>query len=129
MAGDIGFRSDDPHIEEVSGPRRAYNDDHGERNTPKQRKESKHHEKRNLKEYMRTITKAAESSNRQLEQNGSQYRFHVFEENGEVMIDIVMLDQSGRIVKEVKRNITDEDFDRLIEDISLIEGLFFDTTG
>ena len=129
MAGDIGFRAEEDHIEEVSGVRKVYNEDHGEREAYHQHKETKQPGKRHPKEYMRAIAKAAESSNRQLEQKGSDYRFRVYEEKGEVMIDIVTMDRSGKIIREVKRNITNEDFDRLIEDISLIEGLFFDSMG
>jgi uncharacterized FlaG/YvyC family protein len=129
MAGELGFVPEGPHIEEVSGIRKAFNEEHDKNGTSKRREERKHEEKRHPKEHMETIARTAESSNEQLSKKGLPYRFRIYEEQGSVIIDLVMLDNAGNITKEVKRNITDEDFDRLIEDISSIEGLFIDKNG
>jgi hypothetical protein len=80
-------------------------------------------------DYLHAITKAAEASNGALEKKGLPYRFCVYAEGENVMIDLVMLDQAGKIVKEIKRNITDDDFAKLIDNISSIEGLFFNGSG
>ena len=129
MAGELGFTPEGPHIEEVTGLRRVHNEEHGEKESSGRHAETSHHEKRHPKEYLNAITKAAEASNDRLAKKGAPYRFRVYDEEGKVMIDLVMLDDTGKIVKEVKRNITDDDFDRLIENISAIEGLFIDRNG
>jgi|WetSurMetagenome_2_1015567.scaffolds.fasta_scaffold209086_1 hypothetical protein len=130
MAGELGFRPDPPHVEEVSSSSRVHNDrPAGERGGSKQHHGYGEKEKRHPGEYLHTIEKAAEASNRELERRKAPYRFCVYEENGRVMIDLVQLDAAGKITKEIKRNITDEDFEKVIEDISSIEGLFLDTTG
>jgi hypothetical protein len=127
MAGDVGFSPEDSRVEEVSGIKKVNNDEQGGNASGKKGHEQ--HKKRHPGEYMHVIGRAARESNEQLAKKGAPYRFRVYESQGEVMIDLVMLDASGNIVKEVKRNITDEDFDRLIENISLIEGLLIDKTG
>jgi hypothetical protein len=129
MAGDFGFTPEDTRVEGLLGPSRVFNDRQGDGDSKKQERERRRHEKRHPAEYMRTIGRAAKESNDQLARKGLPYRFCIHETDGKVEIDIVMLDGSGNIVKEVKRNITDDDFDRLIENIALIEGLFIDKTG
>jgi hypothetical protein len=130
VAGELGFSPEEPHIEEVSRAARVHNERHaGEREASKDRQDAHRHDKRHPKEYLHTLSKAAEASNKRLELAGAPYRFCVCEEGGRVLIDLVTLDQSGNVVKEVKRNITDEDFEKVIEDISALEGLFFDGTG
>jgi hypothetical protein len=129
MAGELGFVPEGPHIEEVSGIRKIYNEEHGENDVAKRHSGSRHHEKRHPKEYLHAIAKAAERSNEQLAQKSMPYRFCVYEEEGSVIIDLVLLNKEGAVVKEIKRNITDEDFDRMIENISSIEGLLFDRNG
>jgi hypothetical protein len=130
MAGELGFSPEGPHIEEVAGSARVHNDKPaGERGSSRQQPDAHEHEKRHPKEYFHTISKAAEASNKQLERTKAPYRFRVYEEGPRVLIDIVMLDDAGKIVKEVKRNITDEDFNKVIQDISAIEGLLIDSSG
>ena len=129
MAGELGFVPEGPHIEEVSSVRKVYNEDHDKNGASRKRDEGKHQEKRHPREHMAAITKAAERSNGELSKKSLPFRFRVYEERETVIIDLVMLDNKGNIVKEVKRNITDEDFDRMIEDISSIEGLLIDQTG
>ena len=50
-------------------------------------------------------------------------------ENEEVFIDLVALDEQGNIIGEKRKNISYQDFARLIEDVSQIEGIIFDGTA
>jgi len=93
----------------------------------KQKHEQRSPLKKEVREYVPTISKAVESSNDILIKKGLPYRFKVYLENNEVFIDMVVLDQQGKIVETKRRNVSHQDFDRLIEDISNIEGLFFDS--
>ncbi|MBN1129546.1 MAG: hypothetical protein JXA71_11195 [Chitinispirillaceae bacterium] len=129
MAGDFGFSPEDSRVEGLLGTRRVYNDRDGNSGSKKKEQEGRRHEKRHPAAYMHTISRAVRESNEQLTRKGLPYRFCIHESKGEIEIDIVMLDRYGNVVKEVKRNITNDDFDRLIENISLIEGLFIDSTG
>jgi len=93
----------------------------------KQKHEERPPLKKEVRDYIPTISKAVESSNEILAKKGLPYRFAVSLENDEVFIDMVVLDQQGRTIETKRRNISHQDFDRLIEDVSSIEGLFFDS--
>jgi hypothetical protein len=81
------------------------------------------------KDYVHTISKAVEASNEKLVQLNLPYRFCVYSEGEEMFIDVVILDENGRIVTEKKKNISHQEFARLIEDVSQIEGLFIDSSA
>jgi len=93
------------------------------------RREGKRREKRRSKDYFGTLAKRAEVSNEQLAQKKLPYRFRVYQRGDEVFINLVTLDARGKVKTTVRRNITDEDFDRWIEDLSSMEGLFFDSNA
>ena len=81
------------------------------------------------KDYVHTITKAAEASNEKLIRLNLPYRFSVYSEGEEVFIEIMVLDENGKIITEKKKNISHQEFAQLIDDVSKIEGLFFDSTA
>jgi len=122
-------RGDNFVVERVSGTTRVHDNDHNGNEGKKRHQDQENKEKRNPKEFMHTIASAVKASNEQLVKKGSKYRFCVYEEKGNVMIDLVLLDDNGKIIKEVKKNITNDDFDMLINNIASIEGLLFDDNG
>lgn len=79
--------------------------------------------------YFHTIRKAAELSNARLVKKKLPYRFFVYQENGDVFIDLVVLDSDGRTKSVQKKNISQDDFIRMIEDVAQFEGLFLDKTA
>jgi uncharacterized FlaG/YvyC family protein len=95
----------------------------------KKDKQQQHNPFRESKDYVHTITKAAEASNEKLVRLNLPYRFSVYSEGDEVFIDIVVRDENGKTVTEKKKNISHDEFARLIEDVSQIEGLFFDSNA
>jgi uncharacterized FlaG/YvyC family protein len=98
-------------------------DDKRKRENPRQ------HSKKEARDYFHTLDTAAEATNERLKKKGLPYRFHVYREGEEVFIDVVALDGQGRIIEEKRKNISHDDFERLIEDVSQFEGLFFDGTA
>jgi hypothetical protein len=85
--------------------------------------------KKDARAYFHTILKAAEASNEYCAKKGLPYRFRVYLENDDVFIDLVVLDKDGNLLEEKRKNISYEDFARVIEDVTNIEGLFFDETA
>jgi hypothetical protein len=83
--------------------------------------------KKNVGAYFHTLSKAAEASNELCVKKGLPYRFRVYLINDEVFIDRMILDKDGNILEVKSKNVSQEDFARLIEDVTNIEGLFFDT--
>jgi hypothetical protein len=84
---------------------------------------------KNPRDYLQTIVKATEASNEKLVKLKLPYRFCVFAEGSDIFIDLVVLGKDGKIVSEKIKNISHQDFARLIEDVSQIEGLFLDKTA
>lgn len=129
MALEMDFTPEESRVEESAAVARLYNDRHGDQYASHQ----KHHDPepavRHPKEHMATMVRAAKESNEKLAKKGLPYRFCVCEQNGRIIIDMVLLDKSGKVVREVQRDITDGDFDRLIEDVASIEGLMIDRQG
>lgn len=82
---------------------------------------------REAKDFFHTIEKAAENTNAVLIKKQSRYRFRVYRDNNDVMIDLVIMDEKGSVITEIKKNITHEDFVKMIDDVVLGEGLFFDS--
>ena len=96
----------------------------------KKKRENPHqHLKKEARDYFHTLSMAAQATNERLKKKGLPYRFHVYREGEEVFIDVVALDGQGRTIQEKRKNISHDDFERLIEDISQFEGLFFDGTA
>lgn len=109
---------------ERAGPKRMSghgSSDHHERHEAK-------HRFRRSGDYLHTLAKAAEETNRRFERKGVPFRFCVYRgENERVMLDFAELDGRGEVKRVVRRDITDEDFDRWIEDIANGEGLMLDS--
>jgi hypothetical protein len=99
------------------------------RDQQKKEKQQQPNAPKQPKDFIRTITKAVEASNATLMRLSLPYRFRVYAEDEEVFVEIVVLDENGKVITEKKKNISHEEFARLIEDVSQIEGLFFDRTA
>ena len=80
------------------------------------------------KDRFKELTDAVEKAHHQLVKEKSPYRFCVYEEEGEVFIDLVLLNEKGKIGTIKKKNITNEEFSKWMEIIERGEGLFFDET-
>jgi hypothetical protein len=93
------------------------------------RKKQEHHppSKKNAAAYFHTLSKAAQASNAVCAKKGLPYRFRVYLEKNEIFIAREILDKNGTILQVTSKNISGEDFARLIEDVTNIEGLFLDT--
>lgn len=94
----------------------------------KRRKEEREHKpKDEAGRHFQSLADAAELAHDTLEKNNSPYRFYVYQEEGEVFIDIVIIGEDGKIKETKKKNITHEEFSTWLNHIEQGEGLFFDT--
>jgi hypothetical protein len=92
----------------------------------KKRRSGQREQKEEAADHFTELSRAAETAHVSLMASKSPYRFCVYQKEAEVYIDIVLLDESGRIARTVKKNITHEEFRKILEDIAGGEGLFFD---
>ncbi len=99
------------------------------RNKENEKDKEQFHSRKRVKDYFKTLAKATETSNQQLEERGVPFRFCVYKEKGKVFIDFVTLDADGKVKETQTTDITNEDFNLWIENIANIAGLNFDETG
>lgn len=85
--------------------------------------------RKKVKDYFKTLSKATETSNERLEQQGIPFRFCVYEKDEKVFIDFTQLDKQGKVKTVETKDITNEDFNMWIDDIANIEGLVIDLKG
>jgi hypothetical protein len=95
-------------------------------NKQEQRQKKEPHTPKKVRDYFHPLSKAVENSNRQLALKQLPYRFKVFKRWGEVYIELCTLNIDGSIRHKEQKNISHDDFNRIIDDVVSIEGLFFD---
>lgn len=81
-----------------------------------------------VRDYFHPLSKAVEASNQRLTDRNLPYRFKVFKRWGEVFIELYILDANGKVKEKQRKNISQSDFNRIIDDVVQVEGLFFDHT-
>ncbi|MCP4603376.1 MAG: hypothetical protein GY847_23145 [Proteobacteria bacterium] len=90
-------------------------------------KKRKHPDNRDETKYhFQNLANAAERAHKTLVADGSPYRFCVYREGDDILIDVVILDEDGKISSIKKQNITHDEFIHWIESIEQGHGLFVD---
>ena len=83
--------------------------------------EKKKHKKRKrfqeAKKHFNELTKIVDEAHKELEKNESPFRLCVYQENNDIFIDIVTIDESGKIDQIFKHNITHVEFENLVQHI------------
>jgi hypothetical protein len=82
-----------------------------------------------VRDYFHPLNIAVEATNRRLLERRLPYRFKVYKKWGEVYIDLTILDEQGNVKETQRKNISHDDFNRIIDDVASVEGLFFDHTA
>ncbi len=78
-------------------------------------------------DYLRTVTKRVQSTDLRFRKQNLPYRFRVESDNDEKVVLVVsILDKRGRILKNEVRDVTNDNFGRLMDDISTGKGLIID---
>jgi hypothetical protein len=83
-------------------------------------------EKRNS-DFVKTLRKAADESNLTLKRRNVPFRIWIESSDKAVKVDVAILDNDGKLVNVLIKDITNDSFARSIEDFSAIEGLIIDT--
>ncbi|MBN1759513.1 MAG: hypothetical protein JW863_14385 [Chitinispirillaceae bacterium] len=93
---------------------------------PQHKEQQQRRPPKKVRDYFHPLSKAVEVSNERLKERNLPYRFKVFKRWGEVYIELYLLDEQGKVKEKQRKNISHSDFNRIIEDVSMVEGLFFD---
>lgn len=96
-----------------------------ERN-PRQKEQQERPPRKKVRDYFHPLSKAVDASNKRLAERNLPYRFKVFKRWGDVYIEMYVLDENGKVKEKQRKNISMGDFNRIIDDVAIIEGLFFD---
>jgi hypothetical protein len=81
-----------------------------------------------VRDYLKTVKKRAQSTNQMFINQHLPYRLTVdLIGIDDIMIDLSILDKNGKVVRHSKRNVTHENFGRLMEDVSTGKGLLIDS--
>jgi hypothetical protein len=79
-------------------------------------------------QYFDEIKECAENANNILEKQDSPYRLHVYRLNKDIFVDLVILYKNKQIKETVRKNITDRELMKTIEQIETLDGFFVDCT-
>jgi hypothetical protein len=77
-------------------------------------------------QYFRPLEKAADATNQNLENADSPLRVSVYRKGAGVMMEVIVSRSDGASPESIKKDITEDDFSKLIHDIADSKGLIFD---
>jgi hypothetical protein len=101
----------------------------GNQSRHKKRKKQKKKCPDDTSAYFSDLTLSAEHAHELLRKAHSPYRFCVYREGGDIFIDLVILDENGKIAKVIKNNITHAEFSGIINRIETLDGFLIDCTA
>ncbi len=91
-----------------------------------QRKKKEQKQKDEAGKHFRELAGKVEQAHRILSEKNSPYRFCIYQENGDVFIDVAFVDADSKIKEVFKRNITHDEFQSWMEWIEAESGMIFD---
>jgi hypothetical protein len=79
------------------------------------------------RDYLRTLNKRARATDLAFKRQHLPYQFEVLADGDKnIYIDLSILDEKGNVIKHEKRDVTNDNFGRLMDDISSGKGLLID---
>lgn len=92
--------------------------------------EKKKHKKKKLfqeaKKHFDELTQIVDETHQELEENDSPFRLCVYQEGDDIFIDIVTIDDSGKIDQIFKHDISHAELENLVQQIKSGRGLILD---
>jgi hypothetical protein len=80
-----------------------------------------------VQDYLRTVKKRAQVTDLEFQRQHLPYRFRIITDGNEnILIDLSILDEQNKVIKHETRNITNDNFGSLMDDISTGKGLLID---
>ena len=95
---------------------------------PQKQKKQPENSSQQARYHFEQLAEAAEESHNILVKEKSPYRFCVYRKEDEVFIDVVILDENGKIKEIKKSNITEDEFTTWLTHIHGGRGLLIDET-
>jgi len=89
-------------------------------------KRNPHHEKKKVWDYIETIKKRAETTNEKFIRMCSPFRIRVYTKGRRAFLNLSVYGDQNVVTSSLTRDITDDDFSILMDNISTGSGLLFD---
>jgi len=90
------------------------------------KKQKKKHAPRDPDKKLARLKKVVADTHRELEEKDSPFRLRIRQEDGDLFIDIVTIDDTGRITQVFVQDISNEDLENLMAHIKSGRGLLLD---
>jgi len=124
----LDYDDDSPRVREIGSSLPMRSEKAG---LPKEhrRQQHRHHaDADEAKDHFEELEREAAAFCYDLARQGSRYRYCVYRQGDRVLIDIVLLDDNGRIASVNTRDITHQPFCKWVQNIGAEEGLLLDKT-
>lgn len=122
----LDYDDDSPRVREIAGSLPMRSEKAVMRQDRRQRQHRRHEETDEAKDHFEELAREAEALRYDLVREGSRYRYYVYRKGDAVLIDIVLLDDTGQIASVTTRDITHEPFCKWAQNIGGEEGLLLD---
>jgi len=96
-------------------------------NSQGRKKQKKKKHSAYVKQHFKDITDMVHEAHEELESKQSPFRICVYQEADDIYIDVVTIDEDGKIDQVFKHNITNDELESLVQHIKTGRGLIFDT--
>lgn len=97
-----------------------------ERQKYKKNKKKRRYRENKVKDHFEDLTQSAERIHKILKEKKSPYRFCIYRDDEDIFIDLVILDANGKIQKTIKKDITHQEFSKIILHIETLDGVLVD---
>ncbi len=96
-------------------------------NSKRKRKQKKKKHPTTVKGHFKDLSEMVDEAHKELENKNSPFRICVYQEGEDIYIDVVTIDESGKIEKVFKHNInTNDELEILLQHIKSGRGLILD---
>jgi hypothetical protein len=83
--------------------------------------------KKTVLNHIQTLKKRAELTNNFAKKQNLPYRLKVYSNNSVTLLDVILINENNEELEKITHNITKENFNKIIDNISEGSGLFFDS--
>jgi len=124
----LDYDDDSPRVREIGGSLPMRSEKAAMPKERRRRQHRRHEDADEAKDHFEELEREAATLRYDLVREGSRYRYYVYRKGDRVLIDIVLLDDNGRITSVDTRDITHQPFCKWAQNIRGEEGLLLDKT-
>lgn len=89
----------------------------------RKKKKQKRKPRQNVKERLEDLRRTAKEADQAFDRAGSPFRIRLYDENGDIYINVVTLDRNGRVNQIFQKDITHGELEQLVRHINSGRGI------